>query len=85
MVSEQCLVKLKIGPITDEVLCDIIQMDHWNILLGRPWKFYRYAIYDGRVKKYTTRKGSVTYTLLPFVEDPNEMSCTIRFFMASGK
>lgn len=42
-------------------------------------------MYDGRVNKYTTWKDGVTYTLLPFIETPNEMSCTIRVCMVSGK
>ena len=51
-VSEQCVVKLKIGPFTNEVLCDIMPMDYCHILLGRPWKFDRHVVYDGRVNKY---------------------------------
>ena len=37
LVSEQCLVKFKIGSYHDEVLCDIIPMDVCHLLLGRPW------------------------------------------------
>ena len=37
MVSEQCLVKFKIGGYHDEVLCDIIPMDACHMLLDRPW------------------------------------------------
>lgn len=37
LVSEQCLVKLKIGNYHDEVLCDIMPIDICHILLGRPW------------------------------------------------
>ena len=37
MVSEQCLVKFKIGSYQDEVLCDVIPMDICHMLLGRPW------------------------------------------------
>ena len=36
-VSEKCLVKLKIGSYHDEFLCDIIPMDVFHLLLGRPW------------------------------------------------
>ena len=36
LVSEQCLVKFKIGSYHDEVLCDIIPMDVYHLLLGRP-------------------------------------------------
>ena len=37
LVSEQCLVKFKIGSYHDEVLYDIILMDVYPLLLGRPW------------------------------------------------
>ena len=77
--------ELKIGTFTNEVLCDIIPMDYCHIILGRPWKCDRNVVYDGRVNKYTTRKDGVTYTLLPLIETPNEMSCIIRVCMVSGK
>ena len=60
-------------------------MDFFHILLGRPWKFDRHVLYDGRVNKYTTRKEGVTYVLLPFIENHNEMSCTIRVCMVTRK
>ena len=37
LISEQCLVKFKIGSYHDEFLCDIIPMDVYHLLLGRPW------------------------------------------------
>ena len=52
MVSEQCLVKLKIGPFIDEVLCDIMPMDCCHILFGRPWKYNGPAMYDRRLNRY---------------------------------
>jgi len=52
LVSEQCLVKLKIGHYFDEFLCDK-PMDCCHILLGRPWQYDRYAIHDGRLNQYT--------------------------------
>ena len=55
-----------------------MSMDCCHILLGRPWKFDRHVVYDGRVKKYTAGKAAMTYTLLPLIEAPNEMSCTVR-------
>ena len=85
LVSEQCLVKLKIGPFIDEVLCNAMPMECCHILLGRPWKFDRCVVYDGRVNKYTTRKDGVKYTLLPLIETPNEMSCIVRVYMVTRK
>ena len=42
-------------------------------------------MYDGRVNKYNTWKDCVTYALLPFIETPSEMTCTIRVCIVSGK
>jgi hypothetical protein len=39
MVSQQCQVEFKIGHYRDEILCDVIPMDVFHILLGRPWQF----------------------------------------------
>ena len=78
-------MKLKIGPFTNEVLCDIMPMDYCHILLGRPWQFHRHFVYGGRVNKYTTRKDGVTYALLPLIQTSNEMSCTVKVFMFNGK
>ena len=36
LVSEQCLVKFKIGSYHEKYLCDIIPMDVFHLLLGRP-------------------------------------------------
>ena len=34
MVNEQCLVKFKIGSYQDEVLCDVIPMEHMPYVAG---------------------------------------------------
>ena len=59
LVSEQCLVKFKIGSYHDEVLCDIIPMDVCHLLLGRPWQFDRNAVHDGHANTYTLTKDGV--------------------------
>jgi hypothetical protein len=48
MVTKQCLVEFKIGGYRDGVLWDVILMDVCHIMLGRPWKFDRNVIHDGR-------------------------------------
>jgi hypothetical protein len=42
-------VEFQIDTYKDKVLCDIIPMDVYHILLGRPWKYERKAIHDGRM------------------------------------
>jgi hypothetical protein len=39
MVSRKCKVEFKIGGYKDEFLCDVIPMDVWHVLLGRPWQY----------------------------------------------
>ncbi|XP_034215925.1 uncharacterized protein LOC117627765 [Prunus dulcis] len=48
-VAETCRVPLSIGKhYSDDVLCDVIDMDACHILLGRPWQFDVDATYKGR-------------------------------------
>jgi hypothetical protein len=68
MVSQQCQVEFKIGGYKDEILCDVIPMDVCHILLGRPWKYDRKVIHDGRKNTYTLEKNGRTHTLLPIVD-----------------
>jgi hypothetical protein len=37
MVSRQCNVEFKIGGYKYEILCDVIPMEIFHVLLGRPW------------------------------------------------
>ena len=86
MVSEQCLVKFKIGHYFDEVLCDIIPMDCCHILLGRPWQYDRYVVHDGRLNRYALWVNGKKQTLLPLIESLDEANCTtIKICMVNGK
>ena len=76
MVSEQCLVKFKIGHYVDEFFCDIIPMDYCYILLDRPWKYDRHVVHDGRLNHYTFWVNRKKQTLFPLIESPDEVSCT---------
>eukprot|EP00253_Pinus_taeda_P012339 PITA_12339 len=64
-VTEQCKVDFQIGTYQNVILCDIMPMDVCHILLGRPWKFDRNAIHDGRRNTYTLEKEGNKHTLLP--------------------
>jgi hypothetical protein len=67
-VTKQCLVEFKIGGYIDEILCDVIPMDVYHILLGRPWKYDKNVVHDGRRNTYTLEKNGRTHMLLP-IED----------------
>ena len=34
MVTQQCLINFKIGGLHDNVLCDVVLIDAYNLLLG---------------------------------------------------
>ena len=86
LVSEQCLVRLKIGPFTNEVLCDIMPMDCCHIFLGRPWQYDRYVVHYGRLNQYTLWVNGKKKILFPLIEIPNEVNyTTARICMVNGK
>jgi hypothetical protein len=64
-VTKQCLVEFKIGGYKNEILCDVIPMDVFHLLLGRPWKYDRNVIHDGRKNTCTLEKNGRTHMLLP--------------------
>jgi hypothetical protein len=68
MVTKQCLVEFKIRGYRDEIMCDVIPMDVCHILFGRPWKFDKNVIHDGRKNTYTLEKNGRTHMLLPIEE-----------------
>ena len=68
MVNEQYIVNFKIGHYFDEVLCDIMPMDCSHIFLGRPWKYDRYAIHDGRLNQYTLWVNERKKILFPLIK-----------------
>ena len=78
-------MKFKIGYYNDKVLCDIMPIDYCHILLGRRWKFDIHAVNDGRMNKYSAWKDGMTYTLLPLIETPDEISCTVKVCMVTRK
>ena len=86
LVSEQCIVKFKIGHYFDEVQCDIMPMDCCHIMLGRPWKYDRYVIHDGRLTQYTLWVNGKKKILLPLIESLDDVHCTtVIIFIVNGK
>eukprot|EP00253_Pinus_taeda_P004893 PITA_04893 len=69
IVTEQCKVEIQIGTYKDVVLCDVMPMDVYHILQGRPWQFDRKAIHDGRRNTYTLKKDGHKHTLLPLKDE----------------
>ena len=69
LVNEQCNVEFQIGTYKYVVLCDIIPIYVFHILLGRPWKYDRKVVHDGRKNTYSLEKDGRKHTLLPLKDE----------------
>jgi hypothetical protein len=85
MVTKQCQVEFKIGGYRDEILCDVIPMDVCHLLLGRPWKYDRNVIHDGRKNTYTLEKNGRTHMLLPIEDKKVKEEANTSILLMSGK
>ena len=86
LISEQCIMKFKIGHYFGEVLFDVMIMDSRHILLGRPWQYDRYVVHDGRLNQYNLWVNGKKQILLPLIESLDEVSCiAIKVCMVNGK
>ena len=65
LVNEQCQVEFQIGTYKDRVLCDMMPMDVYHVLLGRPWQFDREVVYDGRANIITFEKDGIRHIFHP--------------------
>ena len=64
-VKECCKVPFSISKCSDEVYCDIVDMDACNLLFRRPWQFDVDGTHSGRKNSYQLVKEGVCYTLFP--------------------
>ena len=77
---------MKIGTYYDEVLCNIMSMDCCHILLGRPYKYNRQEMHDGRLSRYTIVANEMKQVLLLLVRDPKNENCsTLRICLVEGR
>jgi hypothetical protein len=84
-VTKQCLVEFKIGRYNDKILCDVNPMDVCHLLLGRPWKYDRNVIHDGRMNTYTLEKNGRTHMLLPIKDKEVKPKVRNIVLLMSGK
>ena len=62
-------MEFQIGTYKYVVLCDIMTMDVCHILLGRPWKYDRKFVHDGRKNTYSLEKDGKRHTLSPLEDE----------------
>jgi hypothetical protein len=79
------LVEFKIGNYNDKILCDVIPMDVCHLLLGRPWKYDRNVVHDGRMNTYTLKKDGRTHRLLPIKDKEVKPEVSSTILLMSGK
>lgn len=78
-------MKFKIGSYHDEVLCDIILMDVYHLLLGRPWQFDKHFVHDGHANTYSLTKDGVHHKLKPLVKEGEKVCSSARICLVDGR
>ncbi|GKF28699.1 hypothetical protein Tco_0095041, partial [Tanacetum coccineum] len=64
-VSKRVLVNFFVGTTyKDSVWCDMVPMDAYHLLLGRPWEYDRNTTHNGRANTYSFLFGGVKITLM---------------------
>jgi hypothetical protein len=79
------LVEFKIGGYNDKILCDVIPMDVCHLLLGRPWKYEKNVIHDGRMNTYSLENNGRTHMLLPIKDKEVKLKVRNTVLLMSGK
>ena len=68
-ITKTCRVPFSIRKYyQDEILCDVVDMDAFHILLGRPWQYNVNALHKGKESSYIflwREKKIVLLSLLP--------------------
>ena len=69
-INKRCLINFSIGKTyKDEVWCDVILMDAFHLLLGRPWKYNIKVIHYGGKNTYTFWKDGSKIILLSLTDE----------------
>jgi hypothetical protein len=66
-VSQQCRLSYDIQPFKDEVLCDVVPLDVYDVLLGQPYMRKRHAIYESRPHSVIVILGCHLYRILEVI------------------
>jgi hypothetical protein len=85
MVSKQFKVEFNIGSYKDEVLCDFIPMDVFHVFWGRPWKYDRNIIHDGRKNTYSLERNWCRHMLFPLEDKGAKEEDILSIILMSGK
>ena len=85
LVNEHTWVDISIGGYKDKLICDIFPMDACHLLLGRPWKYKRGVIYDGKENTISFKKDGRTFKIQSLMEEEEPKSKTPSVLLRNGK
>jgi hypothetical protein len=74
-VRQQCLLPYGIQPFKDELLCDVVPLDVCDVLLGQPYMWKRYVIYESRPCSVIVTLGGHIYRIpeiVPTIVPPKQ-------------
>jgi uncharacterized protein YlzI (FlbEa/FlbD family) len=60
-------------------------MDVCHVLLGRPWRYHRNVIHDGKMNTYTLEKNGRAHTLNPIKDKEVKLEPRNTILIMSGK
>eukprot|EP00253_Pinus_taeda_P021693 PITA_21693 len=69
LVNEQCEVEFQVDKYKDKIVYDVMPIDVCHIFLGRPWKYDRGAMHDGKRNTYNFGKDGINHMLLSLQEE----------------
>ncbi|PKU63444.1 RNA-directed DNA polymerase [Dendrobium catenatum] len=69
-VSKRCLVNFSIGAYAEQVWRDVVPMDAFHLLLGRPWQFDKKTVHDGESNTYSFKHQNQQIVLVPLQDAP---------------
>jgi hypothetical protein len=85
-VIQKCRLSYGIQPFKDEVLCDVSLLDVCDVLLGQPYMWRHYVVYESRPRSVIVTLGSHLYRIpevLPTIVPPKKyrkvVSHTVKF------
>lgn len=57
-------IKFSFGNFSEQVLCDMVEMEAFHVLLGRPWMFHKKAFQNGKENTYEFAHDGHCYKLV---------------------
>ena len=62
-VNQQCRLSYSVKPFKDEIIYDVAPLDVCDLLLGQPYMYQRYGVYESRPRSVTIKLGENRYRI----------------------